>query len=149
MSQSSGIAALQQKPVHEMSSEETQEAKNTCHLAAVRLFLHEPWGNSGCENTGYWPQRAEVHIKGEPRLLHFSIHRKVLNSITGYLVFFKQFSWCSDYLPLVSKLLSTLAAPCTSSEQFLRAIWNAISWAVVLILPQIKFNLPLSRCAFF
>ena len=42
MSQSSTIVALQQKPVHEISPEETQEAMNTCHLAAIRLFLHEP-----------------------------------------------------------------------------------------------------------
>ena len=25
----------------------------------------EPWGNSGCENIGYWPQIAEVHINGK------------------------------------------------------------------------------------
>ena len=36
-----------------------------------------------------------------------------------------------------------------SLEQFLRAIWNAISWATVLILPHIKLNAQLSRCAFF
>ena len=23
----------------------------------------EPWGSSGCENIGYWPQIAEVHIR--------------------------------------------------------------------------------------
>ena len=34
MSQSSAIAALPQEPV---SPEETQEGKNTCHLAAIRL----------------------------------------------------------------------------------------------------------------
>ena len=27
------------------------------------LWASEPWGNSGCENTGHWPQIGEVHIK--------------------------------------------------------------------------------------
>ena len=36
----------------------------------------------------------------------------------------------------------------TSLEQFLRAIRNAGSRAIVLILPQIKLNLQLSHCAF-
>ena len=39
--------------------------------------------------------------------------------------------------------------PFRSFEQFFRAIWNAVSWAAVLILPQIKFNLQLSLCAYF
>ena len=34
-------------------------------------------------------------------------------------------------------------------EQFLRAIWNAVSWVIVFILPQIKLNSPLSHCALF
>ena len=37
----------------------------------------------------------------------------------------------------------------TSLKQSLRAIWNAVSWAVVLVLPQIKLNSQLSWCAFF
>ena len=37
----------------------------------------------------------------------------------------------------------------TSLEQFLRAIWGAVSLAAVLILPQIKLNLQLSCWAFF
>ena len=37
----------------------------------------------------------------------------------------------------------------TTLEQFLRALWNAVSWAIVLILPQIKLNLQLSHCAFY
>ena len=36
-----------------------------------------------------------------------------------------------------------------SLEQFLRAIWGAVSWAIVLILPQIKLNLKLSHYALF
>ena len=38
--------------------------------------------------------------------------------------------------------------PIASLEQFLRAIWGAVSQAVVLILPQIKLNSQLSHYAF-
>ena len=36
----------------------------------------------------------------------------------------------------------------TSLEQSLRAIWGAVSWAAVIILPQIKLNLQLTLCNF-
>ena len=36
-----------------------------------------------------------------------------------------------------------------SLQQFLRAIWNTVSQAIVLILPPIKLNSQLSLCAFF
>ena len=39
--------------------------------------------------------------------------------------------------------------PSPSSEQFLRAIWDAVSFGVALILSQIRLNLLLSHCAFF
>ena len=39
--------------------------------------------------------------------------------------------------------------PPVSWEQFLRALWGAVSWAAVLILPQIKINLQLILCIFF
>ena len=42
----------------------------------------------------------------------------------------------------------THTAPATSLEQFLRAIWNAASQAIVLILPQIKLNSQLSHYTF-
>lgn len=35
------------------------------------------------------------------------------------------------------------------SEQFPTAVWNAVSWAIILILPQIKVNSQLWHCAFF
>ena len=37
---------------------------------------------SECENTGLWPQIAEMSDFRMPRLLHLSIHRKALNSLT-------------------------------------------------------------------
>ena len=50
---------------------------------------------------------------------------------------------------LCIKITSILPFPTTSLEQSLRAIWSAVSWAAVLILPQIQLNLQLSHCAFF
>ena len=43
----------------------------------------------------------------------------------------------------------TLTYPPASLEQLLRALWNAVSWAIVLILPQIKLDSQFSHCAFF
>ena len=46
--------------------EETQEGKKTHHLAAIRLpalLTVSPWETKD-EETRYWPQTAEVHIKG-------------------------------------------------------------------------------------
>ena len=37
---------------------------------------------SQCENTGLWSQIAEMSDFRMPRLLHLSIHRKALNSLT-------------------------------------------------------------------
>ena len=42
-----------------------------------------------------------------------------------------------------------LTFPSAFLEQFLGAIWNAVSQAAVLILPQIKLNSQLSCCALF
>ena len=58
MSQSSVIAATE---------DGIQEGKNTCHLAAIRLqslALVSPGETQDVTNTGYWTQRAEVHIEG-------------------------------------------------------------------------------------
>ena len=55
MSQSSAIPALQG----------TEEEDDLRDLAAIRL-QPLPTGvlrNPGCDNTGYWPQIAEMHVK--------------------------------------------------------------------------------------
>ena len=51
-------------------------------------------------------------------------------------------------LPLHQNLIYWLS-PTAALEQSLRAIWDAASWATVLILPQIKLNSQLSHCASF
>ena len=48
-------------------------------------------------------------------------------------------------LPLHQNLIYWLS-PTAALEQSLRALWDAASWAAVLILPQIKFNSQLSSC---
>ena len=48
-----------------------------------------------------------------------------------------------------TKITYILCVPPISLEQFLRPIWAAVSWAVVLILLQIKLNSQLSCCALF
>ena len=44
-----------------------EKKKKTCYLASLQTAvtpLDKPWDNSGCENTTYWPQVGELHIKG-------------------------------------------------------------------------------------
>ena len=64
-----------------VTPEGTQEGKNTCPLLAIRLQplpTVSPEELRG-ENTGPWPQTAEVHVRNdfrEPRLLHLPITEK-------------------------------------------------------------------------
>ena len=51
-------------------------------------------------------------------------------------------------LPLHQNLIYGLS-PTAALEQSLRAIWDAASWAAVLILPQIKLNSQLPSCTSF
>ena len=48
-----------------------------------------------------------------------------------------------------TKIRYVLTFTSSSLEQFLRAIWGAVSWAIVLTLPQIRLNSQLSQCVFF
>ena len=53
-------------------------------------------------------------------------------------------------IPLSPKSHIYTDLPSTSLEQFLRAICNAVSWAIVFILSEIKLNSQLSMlCIFF
>ena len=73
-----------------------KKEQNTCYLAAIKIAITpygEPWGNSGCENIGYWPQTGEVHIRGmisvSPDSCIFSHTYKSANFINlGYPIFF-------------------------------------------------------------
>ena len=68
---------------------------------------NEPWGNSGWENTGYWPQVADVYIKGKisvsPDSCIYSHTEKSLN-------FFPWHTWFS--LINNNLLVFRLPAPC-------------------------------------
>ena len=87
MSGSSAIAATLEGEL--VSPEETQEGKNTCPLAAIRLQpLPIVSGEEvqDVKSTGFWPQIAEVHIKGmisvSPDSPIFPYSEKALNSFT-------------------------------------------------------------------
>ena len=52
------------------------------------------------------------------------------------------------YAPF-AKITYILSLHSASLEQFLRAVWDAVSQAAILILSQIKFNSEFSSCPFF
>ena len=91
--QSSAIAA---KTYGELVSPDwTQEGKNDCHLAAIRL---QPLPTVSLEETQMrkhrilGPDKWGVYQKdhfSEPKLLHISIHRKALNSLSWDCHFLK------------------------------------------------------------
>ena len=65
MSQSSAIAATMEGEL--VSPDESQEAKNTCPLAAIRLQplpIESREEAQDVKSPGFWPQIAEVDIKG-------------------------------------------------------------------------------------
>ena len=62
--------------------------------------------------------------------------------------FYKKYVLDCMYSPF-TKITYILTSLLNSLEQFLRAIWNVVSWAAFLILPQMKLNSQLSHCAFF
>ena len=114
-------------------------------------------GRTGLQTVRCFPGKILwVHF------LHLLLSRKAL----------KSFMWClllvtsgnlhetSDYLlkecaldcvysPFTTISYILTSPPPTSLVQFLRAIWNAASRAIVLILPPIKLDSQLSYCAFF
>ena len=120
---SSVLAALQHELVN---PKETQERKNTCHVAAIRL---KPLPIMSLEETqdvtrqGLAPDTWGAYQENDfsqPRLLHHPTYRKALNSLTWGIWFsiINSNIWHSDYLPFVAKLLYIMAPPFVSSEQF-------------------------------
>ena len=77
---------------------------NACYLAALELQPLPTVSTKelrGCEHTGYWPQIAEMHMKGmisvSPDSSHLPIHRKALNSLTWDIWFsLTIIFWCAD-----------------------------------------------------
>ena len=67
--------------------------------------------------------------------------------MSGFLLLTAMF--CFDSLPFVAKLLCILAPPLPPQSSFLRAVWDAASQAIVLMLPPIKLNSQPSRCTLF
>ena len=72
-----------------------------------RILAPDSW--DACEGADF----------SEPKPSHLPIHRKMLNSLTWDVCFqLTIISWCSGYLPFVSKLLNDLAPSLSSSGQF-------------------------------
>ena len=84
-------------------------------------------------------------------ILHLFISRKALNP---FMVMSDPCDWQKTFvkwvlhgieLPIHQNLIYW-PSHTAALEWFLRAIWDAASWAAVLILPQIKFSSQLSNC---
>ena len=113
-----------------VSPERTQERYKEC-LSSSRHTVATPkggpWGNSGCENTGYWPQIAEIHIKGmismSPDPCIFPKNSAKFLEVFGFLLF--TVISPSYYLPLVVKLLYILTPTLPPWSSFLRITWDA------------------------
>ena len=101
-----------------------------------RILAPDSWGE--CQRNDF----------SEPRLLNLPIHWKALNSLTWDIWFsFINNNLLTFWLPTL--LLQSSYISWILPLPPLRVFWNAVSWAAVLILPQIKLNSQLSRCAFF
>ena len=123
-----------------VSPEGTQDGNRMPRIKQSAAAAHPPdgapWGDSGWESTGHWPQVAEVPRQRndfrEPRLLHLPIHRKALNSLAwdvwfsltnSNLLMFWPPGPCWFY-PVVVHLPTPRPRP-ASSEQSLRVIWES------------------------
>ena len=63
-------------------------------------------------------------------------------------IFYKKYVLDCIYSPF-TKITYILSVPTTSLERFLRAIWGAVSWTAILILPQTNLNSQPSHCTYF
>ena len=124
-----------------------------------QLTFHTPWWSSGWrpgmrhsvlrEN---WQNRSSDRYSQElilwARFLYLLLSRKALKPFWWWLFLMtgrnlqKICAWLHVF-PLHQNHINTDTTP-TSLEQFLRAIWGAISQAIVLTLPPIKYNPKLS-----
>ena len=67
-----------------MSNQLAGQVESSSGETCLRLWNFE--GAQGVKNTGFWPQMAEMHVKGmisvSPGSCVFPIRRKALNSLT-------------------------------------------------------------------
>ena len=103
---------------NQLSGQVESSSGETC----LRLWNFE--GAQGVKNTGFWPQMAEMHVKGmisvSPGSCIVPIHRKALNSLTWDIWFFfliHKNTFDVQTTCLCYKLLYNLAPPLASSEQ--------------------------------
>ena len=124
-----------------------------CHpipdAATPAWGLLSSWGNTRSNHlpllkvnkeTGFVPRYLRCIwkecIQWAQRLASYTQNAEFLNLIP-YL-----------YAQIACSLCYIMTSPSASLEQSPRANWCAISWAAVLILPQIQLNMQLSSCAY-
>ena len=90
----------------------------------------------------------------EPIFLHLLIPSKALKSLRHICSSWLAARLCRNvcltaHPRSADHIYTDLHHTRTSSVKFFRAIWEAVSWAIVLTLPKTKLNPQLSHCAFF
>ena len=134
--------------------------ENTCHQAATRL---QPLPTVSPEERklGMWKCRTladswrayQRNDFSEPRLLHLSIHRKALNSLT-WVIWFSLINNNLLMFPTIRTLLQnfyiTWLLPAPPQSSSLRVTWDAASlvWSPQNS-HQIKYNSQLLSCEYF
>ena len=117
------------------------------------LCAQEKTGKTGFQIVRYfqklilWAQFLYL-LKSRKALKSFMVSTVSHDFMRLAEVFWKTYVLDCMYFPF-TKITCILISPRHPLEQFLRAIWGAVSWSAVLILPPIKLNLQLSCCAIF
>ena len=116
----------------------------TCHLPLYKLLQLNTWFSTPPEKSSGWGAETGTPILVSPPCLE-----KHWNPSWWHLLLVTS----SDLHEIActspsSKITYLLTCPPNFFEQFLRAVWGAVSWVIVLILPQIKLDSQLSNCAF-
>ena len=116
----------------------------TCHLPLYKVLQLNTWFSTPPEKSSGWGAETGTPILISPHYLE-----KHRNSSWWHLLLVTS----SDLheiacTPFSSKSHMYLTFHPNFLEQFLRAIWGAVSWVMVLILPQIKLDCQLSNYAF-
>ena len=101
--------------------------------------------------SGEWcvsPVLVSPHIQKSTKVFHGDVGSLGLAVTVMSLAETFGKNMCLMHIFPFCKITNILAFHPTSLGQFLRALWGAVSLAVVLILPQIKLYSQLSHCAF-
>ena len=134
-----------------------------CHISRQRMLQPSSWyttvllpppprcGKTQILAPDSWGACRRKDVS-EPWRLQLPIHRKTLNSyleISGFLLSTVIF-WYSNYLVFYFENSYKSWLPLPHSEQSLRVIWDAVSWAYVLrFVHWVEHHSQLLGCVFF